>query len=93
ARGTVSLIRAPDGRLVVRFEDFDIEGVPDPRLHLIRGEDARRAGGTSLGGLPGNRGDVLDVAVPDGVDAGAGWTLLVWCRAFSVPVANATLAG
>ena len=91
ASGSVSLIRSAEGSLVVRFESFDIEGVPDPRVHLVRGIDVQRAGGASLGALKGNRGQILDYAVPAGTDAGPGWTVLVWCRAFSVPVANATL--
>lgn len=90
ASGSVSLIRTGDGSLVVRFEDFDIEGVPDPRVYLVPGADVERPGGVSLGALNGNRGQVLDYAVPAGTDAGPGWTVLVWCRAFSVPVANAT---
>ena len=95
ARGTVSIIRGTDGALVVRFEDFDIEGVPDPRVHLVPTPDAERPGGVDLGRLPGNRGRVLDFAVPAGMgtDAAPGWTVLVWCRAFSVPVANATQQG
>lgn len=90
ARGKASIIRAPDKSLIVRFENFDIEGVPDPRVYLVPSEDARRPGGVSLGKLRGNRGDVLDFPVPAGTDAGAGWTVLVWCEPFSVPVANAT---
>lgn len=90
ARGKASIIRAPDKSLIVRFENFDIEGVPDPRVYLVPSEDARRPGGVSLGKLPGNRGDVLDFPVPAGTDAGSGWTVLVWCEPFSVPVANAT---
>ena len=92
ASGSVSLLRNPDGGLVVRFEGFAIEGVPDPRVYLVQGGDVRRPGGLSLGRLQGNRGRVLDYAVPAGTAAGPGWTVLVWCRAFSVPVANATQA-
>lgn len=92
ARGTVSLVQDVDGALVVRLGDFEVEGVPDPRVHLVEGEDVERAGGLALGRLPGNRGDVLDIPVPAGSAAGPGWTVLIWCRAFSVPVANATLA-
>lgn len=91
ASGAVSLIRTVGGSLVVRLGDFEIEGVPDPRVHLVEGRDVERAGGIDLGSLPGNRGSVLDIAVPTDVAAGPGWTVLVWCRAFSVPVANATL--
>jgi hypothetical protein len=90
AAGGASIIRNPDGSLVVRFEDFDIEGAPDPRVYLVPGNDQRRPGGVSLGRLQGNRGRVLDYAVPTGTQAGPGWTVLVWCRAFSVPIANAT---
>ena len=92
ASGSASLIRSPDGSLVVRFENFDIQNVPDPRVYLVPSRDAQDAGGVSLGGLKGNRGQVLDYAVPAGTDAGPGWTVLVWCRAFSVPIANATQA-
>ena len=92
ARGSASIIRNGNGTLVVRFEAFDIEGVPDPRVYVVQGNDVEDAGGTYLGRLSGNRGDVLDYAVPTGTSAGPGWTVLVWCKAFSVPVANATQA-
>lgn len=91
ARGTASLVRAGDGTLVVRLRDFDIQGVPDPRVYLLEGDDAERPGGDDLGRLPGNKGAVLDIPVPAGSTAGPGWTVLIWCRAFSVPIANATL--
>lgn len=90
ASGTISLVRDVDGSIVVRFEQFAIEGVPDPVVYLAEGTDVREATGVDLGSLPGNVGEVLDIAVPDGVDAGPGWTVLVWCRAFAVPIANAT---
>ena len=89
ASGTVSLIRNADGSMVVRFENFDIEGSPDPRVYVARGGDVRRPAGSELGRLLGNRGTVLDYALAAGTDAGPGWTVLVWCRAFSVPIANA----
>lgn len=90
ASGTASVLRAPDGSLVVRFEDFRIEGVPDPQLYLVDGADASEPGGVALGRLPGNQGAVLDIDVPDERGAGGGWTVLVWCGRFAVPVANAT---
>ena len=90
ASGTISIVRTAEGTSVVRFEGFDIEGVPDPRVYLVQGSGGRRPGGIDLGRLRGTRGQVLDYAVPAGTDAGPGWTVLVWCRAFSVPVAHAT---
>jgi len=55
ARGSASIIRNANGSLVVRFEAFDIEGVPDPRVYVVQGNDVEDAGGTYLGRLSGNR--------------------------------------
>jgi hypothetical protein len=87
----VSLIRQPDGALVVRFERFDIQSTPDPIVYVVPGTDARDPGGTDLGSMRGNQGTASDYAVPAGTDAKSGWTVLVWCRSFSTPIANATL--
>ena len=88
--GTISVLRSPDGSRVVRFEDFDIEGTPDPRVYLVQGNDVRSPGGVELGRLQGNRGQLFDYTVPTSTAVGPGWTVLVWCRSFSVPIANAT---
>ncbi|MGH9015848.1 MAG: DM13 domain-containing protein [Acidimicrobiia bacterium] len=91
ASGGASLIRQPDGSFVVRFESFDIEGTPAPHVYLIEGTDQRNPGGLDLGDLRGNVGDGSDYAVPAGAQPAAGWTVLVWCDSFSVPITNATL--
>lgn len=90
ASGMASVIRNPDGSLIVRFEQFAIEGTPDPRVLLVRGNDVEDRGGTDLGRLTGNQGEVFDYAVPAGIGGGVGWTVLVWCERFAVPIANAT---
>jgi hypothetical protein len=90
ARGEASLIQQPDGSYVVRFSHFDIEGAPDPIVYLVQGENRENPGGVELGGLRGNVGTDSDYAVPRGTEPGPGWTVLVWCRAFAVPIANAT---
>ncbi|HVE64521.1 MAG TPA: DM13 domain-containing protein [Mycobacteriales bacterium] len=92
ASGRASLVESADGRLVVRLEGFAIEGSPDPQVYLAEGKDVRRPTGAKLGPLPGNKGEVLDIAVPEGVRAGRDWTILVWCGRFGVPIANATQA-
>lgn len=93
ASGEASVIDAGDGSLVVRFETFDIEGTPDPIVYLVPGTDRESTdGGVNLGALRGNVGDASDYEVPAGeaTDAGEGWTVLVWCGQFAVPIANAT---
>jgi len=90
ASGEASLIREADGSYVVRFSNFDIEGSPDPIVYVIHGENRDRPGGAELGRLRGNVGTDSDYAVPAGNEPGSGWTVLVWCRAFAVPIANAT---
>jgi hypothetical protein len=90
ASGEASLIRQADGSHVVRFSNFDIEGSPDPIVYVLQGENRERPGGAELGRLRGNVGTNSDYAVPAGNEPGPGWTVLVWCRAFAVPIATAT---
>jgi Electron transfer DM13 len=90
ASGEAEIIRQPDGSYVVRFSNFDIEGTPGPVVYLLQGEDQEDPGGVDLGSLRGNVGTTSDYAVPSGTEPGPGWTVLVWCRPFGVPIANAT---
>jgi len=92
ASGEASLIRQADGSYVVRFSNFDIEGSPDPIVYVLQGGNRQNPGGAELGRLRGNVGTDSDYAVPPGTEPGPGWTVLVWCRAFAVPVANANQA-
>jgi hypothetical protein len=90
AAGTVLLIREPDGGVLVRFEDLNVEPGPDYHVHLVPGRDRQDPGGTHLGALRGNRGD-QNYPAPAGTSTEAPVTVLIWCRAFSVPIANATI--
>lgn len=92
ASGKALLVRLPDGQLVVRLEDLDVEPGPDYQLHLVPGRGTTRTdGGTWLGGLRANRGS-QNYSVPAGADVDGPRSVLVWCRAFAVPIAVATLA-
>jgi MYXO-CTERM domain-containing protein len=91
ATGTARLIRLADGSLLVRLQDIDIQPGPDYYVHLVRGAGQREpAGGSQLARLKGNRGS-QNYPVPRGRSAETPVTVLIWCRAFDTPVANATI--
>lgn len=91
AEGSASLVRLPDGDLLVRLEDFSVDPGPDYRLLLVPGAAQEAPGnGVELGRLKGTSGDQnygLTTDPPRGP-----LTVLVWCEAFGVPIAAATLA-
>jgi hypothetical protein len=90
ASGTAALYRLSDGTAFLRLEDINVQNGPDYVLYLVPGNDRRAPGaGVELGALKGNQG-TQNYAVPEGVDIRAPQTVLIWCRAFAVPVANAT---
>jgi hypothetical protein len=92
ASGAAALYRLADGTAFVRLEDIDVQNGPDYVLYLVPGADRRTPGaGVELGGLKGNQG-TQNYAVPAGIDIRAPHTVLIWCRAFAVPVASSTQA-
>ncbi|MDP1792697.1 MAG: DM13 domain-containing protein [Acidimicrobiales bacterium] len=91
ASGTVSIVESSSGKWVVRFEAFDVQFTPAPVLYVVQEADAEDPGGTNLGAFSATDGDLLDVALPDGVEPGPGWTVLIWCDKFDTPIAHAAL--
>jgi len=92
ATGTATLFEQPDGSFVVGLEEIDIEPGPDYQVLVVPGVDRSEPGddGVEIDALKGNQGTQF-YPVPAGTPIQAGaWTVLVWCRAFAVPIANAT---
>jgi hypothetical protein len=91
ASGEALLLRRADGSLVVRLAQLDVEPGPDYQVHLVPGAARREPGdGVRLDRLRGNRGN-QNYNVPKGFRVTTPVTVLVWCRAFAVPVAAATI--
>lgn len=91
ATGRAKLIELPDGGHLVRFVNLDVQPGPDYVVYLVSGKDTRSPdGGQFLGKLKGNQGN-QNYDVPVKADVGGQQTVLIWCRSFAAPVANATL--
>jgi Electron transfer DM13 len=92
ASGDVLLVVPAHGPAVVRLEALDVEPGPDYVVDLVPGTGATTPdGGVRLDRLRGNRGD-QNYPVPAGTPLDRPLTVLIWCRAFAVPVAAATLS-
>ncbi len=91
--GDAGIFRNPDGSLVLRFENFDIQNGPDLEVYLVPGVDqtSLSEGSIHLGALKGNVGD-QNYDLPPGTElAPGGYTALVWCDAFTVEFVGATI--
>ena len=72
---------------VVRFEDFDVTNGPDLRVNLVLSDGSM----IDLGALKGNVGD-QNYDIPSDIDVATIESVLIYCRAFSVPFAEAGLS-
>lgn len=94
--GRATVLRLPDGHVVLRLADFMTSNGPDVRVYLVAANDASdngtvtRAGFVELGKLKGTDGD-QNYDVPAGLDLARYRAVTIWCRRFSVNFATAPL--
>lgn len=88
ASGSVSLVQSGEDYYVRIEDDFDAENGPDLFVHL--GMDGRYDPKVNLGRLKGNKGG-QNYAIPSDVNIEEYDEVWIWCRAFTVPFAQAVL--
>ena len=94
ASGTASIVELAEGGKVLTFAELDTDNGPDLRVYLVEGPiDDNGDGGefVDIGVLKGNKGN-QQYELPDDIDVARFDTVVIWCRAFSVGFAAATLA-
>ena len=93
ARGTATALRLDSGNRVLTLTSFDVANGPDLRVYLVAGPASTETEVdefVDLGALKGNIGD-QQYRIPKSVDLMRDATVVIWCRAFSVLFARATL--
>ena len=91
-RGTARLIETEPGRYVLRFEDFSVRNGPDLFVYLSPDPAGYATDAIELGRLRATDGS-FNTPVPDGVDAAAARSVVIWCKEFAVLFAVAPLVG
>ena len=90
--GLVLLVSAPDGSVLLRFQDYEVRNGPDLFIYLTPDPDGdvHVDGAIQLSEIKATRGNV-NYEVPDGVDPSTFRAAVIYCRAFSVLFAHAEL--
>lgn len=92
ARGKATVIALATGGKVLTLTGFSVNNGPDLRVYLVPGDGVDTGDHLDLGGLHGNVGD-QQYKVPAETDLARYKTVVIWCRAFSVAFARASLRG
>jgi hypothetical protein len=94
--GKATIFKLPDGKRVLRFENFKVTNGPDLYVYLS-GNSAPRSGeqvhqgGVELAQLKGNIGD-QNYELPDDLDLAMIKSAVIYCKQFSVVFSTAELA-
>lgn len=94
--GSVGLYKLASGEHVVRFENLNVTNGPDLHVYFVKhpgpeaSSDVTSENYIDLGALKGNIGN-QNYTVPAGIDVSAFGSVVVWCKAFGVLFATASL--
>ena len=92
--GQAAVVRLASSRQrVLQLLDLETSAGPDLRVYLVAGPvdgDSDPGSYEDIGAVEGNRG-TQQYEIPGAVDTERYSTVLIWCRAFSVPFGAATL--
>ena len=90
--GEVLLVRAPDGGVILRFQDYEVRNGPDLFVYLTPdpGGDVHADGAIEVDAIKATRGFV-NYDLPGDVDPASFRTVVIYCKQFSVTFATAQL--
>ena len=90
--GAVLLIEAPDGSVLLRFQDYAVRNGPDLHVYLTPDPagDVHAQGAVDLGGIKATQGSV-NYDLPAHVDASTFRSAVIYCQPFAVTFAMARL--
>jgi hypothetical protein len=88
--GHAGLMEAEPGTYVLHLSDFSVQNGPDLFVYLSPDPDTWTPDAVNLGALKATDGS-FSYEVPAGVDPAHIASAIIWCRAFSVLFATATL--
>jgi hypothetical protein len=89
--GKATVYVLPDGKRVLRFEDFSVTNGPALSVYLVRSADGNvDSGFLDLGKLKGNKGN-QNYEIPTDTDLSSYGSVVIWCVPFGVTFATASL--
>ena len=90
--GEVLLVRAPDGGVILRFQDYEVRNGPDLFVYLTPDPDGdvHADGAVEVSEIKAPRGFV-NYDLPGDVDPASFRAVVIYCKAFSVTFATAQL--
>jgi hypothetical protein len=94
--GTATIFRLPDGKLVLRLENLDVQNGPDLYVYVSAAPDATDAATVtnntfvSLGRLKGNQGN-QNYDLPADLNLAEANSIVIWCQRFRANFVTAPL--